>query len=142
MRSARSPVPPTSPITVGSGLCMAGLGGAFAEGLEARVVGDGAHRNAQPGVHARLDAFERLELLGQLERAVGGLLAAALDDGIVDRAQGTLELSAQSADAGVDAARGGGVAEYALAVALLRGVRDRSEQAVDLGRVHDRRALR
>jgi len=93
-------------------------------------------------IHARLDAFERLELLGQLERAVGGLLAAALDDGIVDRAQGTLELSAQSADAGVDAARGGGVAEYALAVALLRGVRDRSEQAVDLGRVHDRRALR
>ena len=67
------------------------LGGAFAEGLEARVVGDGADGDAQPGVHARLDALQRVELAGELERRVGGLVAAAVGDGVVDRAQRALE---------------------------------------------------
>ena len=68
-------------------------GGAFAERLEARIVGDGADRDAQPGVHARLHALQRLEFLGEREGVVGGLVAAALGDGVVDGAQGALELA-------------------------------------------------
>ena len=111
--------------------------GALAEGLEARVVGDRADRDAQPGVHARLDALQRLEFLGERESVVGGLVAAALGDGVVDGAQGALEVDTQGGDAGVDAAGGGGVAADALEMALLGGVGNGGEQAVDLGVVDD-----
>ena len=117
--------------------------GALAEGLEARVVGDRADRDAQPGVHARLDALQRVQFVGERQGVVGGLVAAALRDGVVDGAQGALELVAQGGDAGVDAAGGGGVAADALEMAFLGRVGDGGEQAVDLGVVHElRRAFR
>ena len=109
----------------------------FAEGLEARVVGDGADGDAQPGVHARLDAFERVELLRERERSSAAASPSPSGDGVVDGAQRALELAAQGGDARVDAAGGGGVAEHALAVALLGAGRDRGQQAVDLGGVHE-----
>ena len=79
------------------------LSRAFAERLEAGVVGDGADGDAQPGVHAWLDAFECVELAGELERGVGGLVAAAFGGGVIDRAQRAFERLAQVTDAIVDA---------------------------------------
>jgi predicted ArsR family transcriptional regulator len=100
-------------------------------GFQARVVGRELRLSGCP---CPIVAPEHPELVCRL--------AAAVLDGVVNGPQRALELAAQRRDARVDAARGGGVAEYAPAVPGLGGLGDGGEQAVDLRGVHERRALR
>src|SRR5262245_47381035 len=70
--------------------------GSFSERLQAGVVGNRTHGDAKPRIDPRLDAFERVELGGQRDRAVRRLCVAGR---VVDGPQRMLEVYPQRADA-------------------------------------------